>query len=587
MKPYRIAIYIRVSTEEQAENPEGSIKNHEQRLRDYVKLKCADGVFGEITEVFCDAGISAKDMKRPSLQRMLGLVRSGEINLVLVTEISRLTRATKDFALLWDFLKEHGCQFQSLRDNFDTTTPAGEMILFTLANFAQFERKQLGERISNAFQARAKRGLWNGGVIPLGYELNPNRQGHLQIVENEAEIVRKVFETFFEQETLSRTGVALNDQGITMPKKPRNGGSFRHAHFTIENTYRILTNKAYIARRVYKTKDGEKETDAVWPAIIDPTKFQLVQTTLANNKGHKKPPSPSRYPYVLSGLVQCKTCGDRLCGKSAHGNGGKIGYYEHAWSVKTQSCLSKKLFTCEPHRIQAKIVEPAVWSDVKRLLLDEAYAREIFDEAKKLVVEISPANEIEKLKTKASSVQLQIEATTERVSQLPKEIDAKSFFDQILKLQQAKIDIEAKIASERLRDASRDEPLSFSDYQAFVTDLRTLAAETTDPDVQAQICRRLIEKVEVSTTGVTIHYHVGAAHYADRSIESSSQGLEVLAKPVAPRPFFISKPLQKYADVFNERKKTICQTFDGSNSLTNGRGCRTRTCDPPVMSRLL
>ncbi len=189
MKPYRIAIYIRVSTEEQAENPEGSIRNQEQRLRDYVKLKNADGVFGEIAEVFCDAGIAAKDMNRPSLQRMLALVRSGEINLVLVTEISRLTRATKDFALLWDFLKEHGCQFQSLRDNFG--------------------------------------GLWNGGVIPLGYELNPNRQGHLQIVESEAEIVRKVFKTFFEWETLSRTGHALNDQKITMPKKPRNGGSFR------------------------------------------------------------------------------------------------------------------------------------------------------------------------------------------------------------------------------------------------------------------------------------------------------------------------------------------------------------------------
>ena len=140
---YRIGIYIRVSTEEQAENPEGSIKNQEQRLRDYVKQRCADGVYGEVVQIYCDPGISAKDMNRPSLQRMLNHVRSGEINLVLVTEISRLTRSTKDFALLWEFLKEHGCKFQSLRDNFDTTTPAGEMILFTLANFAQFERKQL------------------------------------------------------------------------------------------------------------------------------------------------------------------------------------------------------------------------------------------------------------------------------------------------------------------------------------------------------------------------------------------------------------------------------------------------------------
>lgn len=110
-----------MSTEEQAENPEGSIKNQEQRLRDYVKMKNADNDWGDIVEVFNDPGISAKDMNRPALRRTLGQIQRGEVNLVLVTEISRLTRSTKDFANLWEFMKEHNCQFQSLRDNFDTS----------------------------------------------------------------------------------------------------------------------------------------------------------------------------------------------------------------------------------------------------------------------------------------------------------------------------------------------------------------------------------------------------------------------------------------------------------------------------------
>lgn len=59
-----------------------------------------------------------------------------------------------------------------------------------------------------------------------------------------------------------------------------------------------------------------------------------------------------------------------MSGKSAHGNGGKIAYYEHSWATKTQSCLSKKVLSCEPHRILAKKIEPVVWADVKRLLLD-------------------------------------------------------------------------------------------------------------------------------------------------------------------------------------------------------------------------
>src|SRR5690606_21852410 len=92
---FKIALYVRVSTEEQAENPEGSIKNQEERLREFVKLKNMVGPFGEIREVFTDAGISAKDMNRPAFQRLLRKIEDRDINLVLVTELSRFTRSIK------------------------------------------------------------------------------------------------------------------------------------------------------------------------------------------------------------------------------------------------------------------------------------------------------------------------------------------------------------------------------------------------------------------------------------------------------------------------------------------------------------
>lgn len=284
---FKIGVYVRVSTEEQAENPEGSIKNQEMRLRDFVKMKNQDQAFGDITEVFTDPGISAKDMNRPSLQRMLTKVRAGEINLVLVTELSRLTRSTKDFSLLWEFMNDHGCKFLSLRDNFDSTTPAGEMIMFTLANFAQFERKQTAERISNSFVARSKRGLWNGGVLPLGYDVDKTRNGHLVIVPDEAEIVRDVYSTFLKEETLARTAKSLNDRNIILPRKMRNGGSVRSKVFKIDNTHAILKNKAYIGIKVYQTKDGVKESKAVWENIIDPVQFDRVQKLLEKKGLHQ------------------------------------------------------------------------------------------------------------------------------------------------------------------------------------------------------------------------------------------------------------------------------------------------------------
>ena len=90
--------------------------------------------------------------------------------MVMVTELSRLSRSIKDFSELWEFMQSQGCQFLSLRENFDTSTASGEMMLFSLANFPQYERRQTSERVAANFEARAKRGLWNGGVLPIGYE---------------------------------------------------------------------------------------------------------------------------------------------------------------------------------------------------------------------------------------------------------------------------------------------------------------------------------------------------------------------------------------------------------------------------------
>ena len=92
-KHYRICGYVRVSTEEQAESPEGSIKNQEERIKQAVRHKLESGASVELVEVYVDAGLSAKDMKRPALQRMLSSIKRKEVNLVIVTELSRLYSA--------------------------------------------------------------------------------------------------------------------------------------------------------------------------------------------------------------------------------------------------------------------------------------------------------------------------------------------------------------------------------------------------------------------------------------------------------------------------------------------------------------
>lgn len=133
-------------------------------------------------------------MNRLELQRLFKAIAARDINMVMVSEASRLSRSIKDFSQIWEFMQAHGCGFLSLRENFDTSTAAGEMMLYSIANFAQFERRQTSKRVSAGFLSRAQRGLWNGGVLPLGYEPDPDKKGSLRIIEKEAKTVQSAFQ---------------------------------------------------------------------------------------------------------------------------------------------------------------------------------------------------------------------------------------------------------------------------------------------------------------------------------------------------------------------------------------------------------
>ena len=128
--PRKIGLYIRVSTEEQAENPEGSIKNQEERLHQMIEMKNMESNFGEVVEVFIDRAKSGKDTNRPELQRMLNFIRAKKIDMIAVSELSRVSRSIKDFSEIWELMRAHDCGFMSLRENFDTSNAAGEMVIY-------------------------------------------------------------------------------------------------------------------------------------------------------------------------------------------------------------------------------------------------------------------------------------------------------------------------------------------------------------------------------------------------------------------------------------------------------------------------
>ncbi|MCB0368140.1 MAG: recombinase family protein [Bdellovibrionales bacterium] len=544
----RIAFYIRVSTEEQASNPEGSIKNQEDRLHQMVKLKNMDSAFGEVTEIFIDRGKSGKDTKRAELQRLLDAIRLNKIDLLMTTELSRISRSIRDFSEIWEMMQKHNCGLMCLRENFDTETAAGEMVLYTLANIAQFERKQVSERVAANIKARSKRGLYNGGPVPIGYKLIDGRPGYLEVDKEQAKNVGKAFEAFITEGTLSKTARWLNDNGFRLKRHIQGGGRFmRSNQFTVDNLHSILTNPTYIGLKKYKDNGEEKTTKAVWSAIVNEDLFNRVDEILKKNKYRKKPHSKIRYPYLLSGITFCSACGDHLSGKSAHGKTKKIGYYEHSWRTKRNSNFSKKQLSCENFdRVPASKLEEIVCFQMEKLLNDETLAKDLIMRMRQRHKENSEEKEARSLKAKISGVKSQLDALAERLSELPKSVSAAPIFKQMEKLTEHKELYEKQLEAFQVKGGLEIKPIELRQYQALLKTLREFW-KNGDSETKSKIIQWLIHRIDVGKDSVTIHYQLIENELVRESVLSGS------------RPFG--------GDVSEFKKFFVKKS---SNSLTNG-----------------
>jgi site-specific DNA recombinase len=513
---YKIGLYVRVSTEEQAQNPEGSIKSQEQRLRHYIDFKNAEQNFGEVKDVFVDRAKSGKDTNRVQLQRMLKAVASRDIDMIMVTELSRLSRSIRDFSEIWDLMKLHDCGFLCLREQFDTTTAAGEMVLFTIANISQFERKQVSERVSANFLARARRGLWNGGSCPYGYQQNQDRKGYLLINEEEAKIVRIAFDAYLEEGGLAKACKSLNGRGHRMARvRVGSGGTPRHGYFTVDNLQAMLRNKSYIVQRVYQEEGESKVTKASWDPIVSEQLFNRVQNLLAKNyeDAVKLSTDGRRYPYILSNITYCGQCQRKLCGKSAHGAGGKVSYYEHSWATRRKSVSMDVEQKCQPYRIQAKIIEPLIWKDIEQVLSDEKMATHLIESAKNIHRTNGSVVESENLRQKLSGIEHQLDSLSDHLSRLPKDVPAQPIFKQMTKLDETKQALQAQLERLLNADGSPNEPASIKDYKAFQEAIKAFVGSgILSPDDKSKVVKALVKKIEVWRDSVTIHYAVGADH---------------------------------------------------------------------------
>ncbi len=434
----KIGIYIRVSSEEQARIQEGSLVSQRQRLEEFVKNQNQNKRgWGEIIDIYCDEAKSAKNMDRPEFQRLLRDIRAKKINLILATELSRLSRSIKDFCHVWDFLKENNAKFITLRDQFDTTTAAGELMLFNLINYAQFERKQVSERVSANFKARAHRGLWNGGQIPLGYKRSLENKGTLLVDKVEAMKVQKIFSIFLQNGNLHQTCRKLNELGIKTKEFTNRKGEAKGGNlFSVQSLHHVLTNATVVGIREINKRRGDTErVKASWPAILDKKVFDAVQKKLESNRRKFKPNEWKTYPYPLTGLAKCGECGLSLNGKSAHGKTKKIHYYDHPRTLRSYE--NGHVHECEVQRRNAEKTESSVLQSLKRILLEPGQLEKGIASYRKSQNKEAPRLEREiKLTTNdVKAVHQKIKNLVDRIAELPSNVSAAPMYERISEFQ--------------------------------------------------------------------------------------------------------------------------------------------------------
>ncbi|MDE2016518.1 MAG: recombinase family protein [Hyphomicrobiales bacterium] len=214
-------------------------------------------------------------MERPALRKLLDDVRRRRADVVVVYKVDRLTRSLADFAKLVELFDAYGVSFVSVTQSFNTTTSMGRLTLNVLLSFAQFEREVTGERIRDKIAAAKEKGLWMGGVVPLGYRAEDRA---LKVVPEHAAFVRTLFRRYLELGGVVRLKEALDGEGVRLPvRTDRSGRTVGGGPILRGHLHKLLSNPVYIGKLRHK----DRLHDGQHPAIVERELWDAVQATVA------------------------------------------------------------------------------------------------------------------------------------------------------------------------------------------------------------------------------------------------------------------------------------------------------------------
>ncbi len=366
----RVAFYMRVSTAEQ--ELEGySPEFQKGQLLEHVQRKAYRGWITKPEWHFFDVGSGSELEARDKLQRLMALVRAGELDIVLVWKIDRLSRNLSDLLRLFDEFNRHRVGFASMKEDLDFTGPIGRLIYQVFGALAEFERETIKMRTEEGRKASALAGNYTGTVAPYGFKGVPNAGGKgrkLEVVPDEAAIVRRVFDWFvYDRWNAGQIAAELNRLGV--PKGRANTmvrgtnwreytvrsmlGSEEYRGVFITNRYRLVQKKP----RRHEERPKEEWIVVQMPAIIDDVLFYMSQERLRHTSRHPQG-GGGREQYMLRGkLVEAGT------------GRGFVGYV----STKKTKNYRRKQYTADgvwhsSMSVAARPLETFVWERIEKAI---------------------------------------------------------------------------------------------------------------------------------------------------------------------------------------------------------------------------
>jgi DNA invertase Pin-like site-specific DNA recombinase len=351
----RCAIYTRKSSEEGLEQSFNSLQAQREACEAYIASQRHEG-WQTIAKKYDDGGFSGGNMNRPALKQLLEDIAARLVDTVVVYKVDRLTRSLTDFAKIIEVFDKQGVSFVSVTQQFNTTSSMGRLTLNVLLSFAQFEREVTGERIRDKIAASKKKGMWMGGVAPLGYDVK-DRQ--LIVNPQEARVIRDIFTQYLSLGSVAALKQYLDQKNLrTKLRSSANGDAFGGRPYSRGGLYKLLNNEVYTGRIAHRGESYRGQQ----PAIIQPETWEKVRTLLAaNNRGHRQPGRRKVAPSMLAGLV-FDTEGNRYTPTHAVKNGRRYRYYT------SQAVIQKPRKPSHLDRIPAKELEQLVSSRIQALL---------------------------------------------------------------------------------------------------------------------------------------------------------------------------------------------------------------------------